>query len=229
MENRSSTTHPMVIVAAAMLTLASMTAIASFAGWLPVARVAEPTPAVSSAAQATKPPAAKVRKTSPPASGPADRTIDEVRTRRVASSEAPVPTAPPINDSGIAVEAARPAAQSVSGTSAVCRECATIEAIREIKQEGQGTGLGAVGGGVLGGLLGNQIGKGSGRTVGAVLGALGGAYAGHEVEKKVRATTQYEITLRLDDGTTRVLTQNDAPAWVRGDRVRFANGQIGAL
>ncbi len=107
-----------------------------------------------------------------------------------------------------------------------CRDCATIESVREVKQEGQGSGLGAIGGAVAGGLLGNQIGAGRGKTVGAVVGAVGGAYAGNEVEKSARSSRVYEITLRFDDGNTRVITDTQPPPFQRGDRVRFVNGQI---
>jgi outer membrane lipoprotein SlyB len=101
-----------------------------------------------------------------------------------------------------------------------------VEDIREVKQEGQGSGLGAIGGGVIGGLLGNQVGAGRGKTVGAVVGAVGGAYAGNEVEKSARATRHYEITVRFDDGNTRVFTDSQPPPLQRGDRVRVSNGQL---
>ncbi|MEI7431066.1 MAG: glycine zipper 2TM domain-containing protein [Betaproteobacteria bacterium] len=107
-----------------------------------------------------------------------------------------------------------------------CRDCAIVEDIREVKQEGSGSGLGAIGGGVVGGLLGNQVGAGRGKTVGAVVGAVGGAYAGNEIEKSARATRHYEITVRFDDGNTRVFTDSQPPPLQRGDRVRVSNGQL---
>lgn len=108
----------------------------------------------------------------------------------------------------------------------VCRDCATIESVREVKQEGQGSGLGAIGGAVAGGLLGNQIGAGRGKTVGAVVGAVGGAYAGNEVEKSARSSRTYEIRLRFDDGNTQVINDTQPPPFQRGDRVRVMNGQL---
>jgi outer membrane lipoprotein SlyB len=45
-----------------------------------------------------------------------------------------------------------------------------------------------------------------------VLGAVGGGLAGHEVEKQARSTTVYQVQMRMDDGSTRTVTQNTAPA-----------------
>ena len=114
-------------------------------------------------------------------------------------------------------------------SNAGCRDCATVENIREVKNEGQGTGLGAIGGAVVGGVLGNQVGSGRGKTVGAVVGAAGGAYAGNEIEKRARGNSSYEITVRMDEGGTRVFEYAEAPPWRRGDRVRVNNGRLERL
>lgn len=113
-----------------------------------------------------------------------------------------------------------------SAAFAACTNCGQVTDVREIKVEGQGTGLGAVAGGVAGGLLGNQIGKGSGKTVATVAGAAGGAYAGHQVEKKVRETTEYQVHVRMDSGETRQIKYTDKPAFLAGDRVKLENGVL---
>lgn len=132
------------------------------------------------------------------------------------------------NDSGIYVENARtaqtPAPQAPAA--AVCTTCGTIQSVHEVTSKGEGTGLGAVAGGVLGGLAGSQVGRGNGKTAMAVLGAVGGAFAGHEVEKRVRADKQYQVTVRFDDGSTRSYTETEAGQWQNGDRVRVENGQL---
>jgi len=38
--------------------------------------------------------------------------------------------------------------------------------------------------------------------------------------------TAYRVTLRMDDGSQRSLTQSEAPAYAVGERVRVANGRI---
>ena len=96
--------------------------------------------------------------------------------------------------------------------SAVCSNCGTVESVKSEKHKGEGTGLGAVGGAVLGGVVGHQLGGGNGKKALTVLGAVGGGLAGHEAEKQVRATTVYHVQMRMDDGSTRTVTQNTAPA-----------------
>ena len=107
-----------------------------------------------------------------------------------------------------------------------CAECGVVESVREIDAKGSGTGLGAVGGGVLGGLLGNQVGAGRGKDVMTVVGAVGGAVAGNEVEKRVKATKSYDVTVRLNDGSSRVINEASLPAWRPGDKVKIVDGAI---
>lgn len=109
---------------------------------------------------------------------------------------------------------------------AACVDCGQVTEVREIRSEGEGSGLGAVAGGVAGGLLGNQIGKGSGKTVATVVGVAGGAYAGHQVEKKVREKTEYQVVVRMDNGGTRTIRYAEKPAFLSGDRVRIENGVL---
>jgi outer membrane lipoprotein SlyB len=103
-----------------------------------------------------------------------------------------------------------------------------IESTRKVSSKGEGSGIGAVGGAVVGGLLGNQVGAGRGNTVATAIGAVGGAMAGNEVEKRVKATQSYEVTVRLDDGSRRVISEANAPAWHAGDRVKIVGGAIRA-
>ena len=107
-----------------------------------------------------------------------------------------------------------------------CAECGVIQSVREIDSKGEGSGLGAVGGAVVGGILGNQVGGGSGKKIMTVVGAVGGAVAGNEIEKRVKSTKRYEITVRFDDGTSRVFTEANAPSWRNGDKVKVINGVI---
>ncbi len=111
----------------------------------------------------------------------------------------------------------------------VCEACGVVESIREIKKRGDGTGIGAIGGAVVGGLVGNQFGGGTGKKIITVAGAVGGAFAGHQIEKEVKATKSYEITVRLDDGSTRVVNAATAPSWQAGDKVKLVNGRIQSL
>ncbi len=83
-------------------------------------------------------------------------------------------------------------------------------------KEEQGVIIGAIAGGILG----NQVGGGSGRTVMTVVGAGAGAYAGHEIEKNVKRSTQYQIRVRMHDGSYRTFFQRSQPALSLGQKVR---------
>ena len=120
--------------------------------------------------------------------------------------------------------ATRPAADTPAP---VCASCGTVESVNAVKQKGQGTGIGAVAGGVLGGVVGNQMGSGGGRDAMTVIGAVGGGIAGHEIEKRQRATTVYKVTVRMDDGTRRTLTRNES--WSVGRRVTVDGESLRAM
>lgn len=244
----ASKTHPMIIVAAASVTVLSLAGVAALAGWMPGHGEANalPSPLVASAPAATA-------KTEGPATlaipSGSTITVKPKTEARVASNRAPRPVEPTAanvpppqsgytrvanssgqaasapNDNGIYVENARPASNTAPAP-AVCHNCGTIQSVQEISNKGEGTGLGAIAGGVLGGLLGSQVGGGNGKKAMAVVGAAGGAFAGHEVEKRVRGETQYQVTVRFDDGNTRTYTETTATQLQSGDRVRLENGRL---
>lgn len=245
MENPARSTHPLILAAAASVTIASLAAAAYFTGLLP-ARTGEPAPLPVAAAGApavaeVAPPVARTEPAPPPeASRPAARPPAPQRSRETAPP-APRPDAQvreqrqedgtrrvSTNNAGIDVIPSPPAtapAPAPAPASAICRDCGTVESVREIAARGEGSGLGAVAGGVLGGILGNQVGKGSGRDLATIAGAVGGAVAGHQVEKNVRTDRQFQVNVRFDDGSVRSFTQAN-PAWRSGDRVRLADGEL---
>lgn len=132
--------------------------------------------------------------------------------------------APPGYGSGTAPSADAGPATAAPGV--VCHTCATVTALNEIKKEGEGTGLGAVGGGVLGGILGNQFGRGNGKTVMTVAGVVGGAVAGNEVEKNVRTSTTYQMTVRFADGHTRKFASTKPWPYAVGSTVRVVHNKV---
>lgn len=44
-----------------------------------------------------------------------------------------------------------------------------------------------------------------------------------------RAGTRWEVTVRMDDGTTRTASYDTEPAWRAGERVRWSHGALEAL
>jgi outer membrane lipoprotein SlyB len=111
---------------------------------------------------------------------------------------------------------------------AVCADCGIVESVVPVTRKGEGSGVGAVAGGVLGAVVGNQVGGGNGRKAMTVLGAIGGGLAGHEIEKRTKAETVYEVKVRMEDGSVRTITQSTQPAAgsrviVEGDTIRPAS------
>jgi len=109
---------------------------------------------------------------------------------------------------------------------AACAECGVVQSVQEIDTKGEGSGIGAVGGAVVGGVLGNQVGHGDGRKVATVIGAVGGAVAGNEIEKHVKSTKSFAVTVRFEDGSSRVITEPGSTTWRAGDRVKVIGGVI---
>jgi len=101
----------------------------------------------------------------------------------------------------------------------------TIVAMRPITiQNDRTSGAGLVAGGVLGGVAGSGVGRGSGNALATVGGAILGAVAGNAIENQVGRTSGFEITVRLDNGETRVIAQEaDQPLGV-GQRVQVISG-----
>jgi outer membrane lipoprotein SlyB len=110
-----------------------------------------------------------------------------------------------------------------------CVNCGVVDAIRAVQVDGNASGLGAVAGGVTGAVVGHQIGNGHGRDAMTVIGGVGGAFAGHSIEKKINRHTVYRVTVRMDDGSFRTVSQSHEPSVAIGSKVRVANGSLVAL
>ena len=119
---------------------------------------------------------------------------------------------------------ARPAATPAPAP--VCQDCGTVASITPIKVKGKGTGMGAVAGAIAGIAAGNQIGDGKGTDVAKVVGAIGGAYAGNQAEKAIRADTVFDVTVRMDNGTSRTVRVADASSVSNGSRVRVNGANL---
>ena len=108
----------------------------------------------------------------------------------------------------------------------ICANCGVIASINTVEQAGEGSGLGAIAGGLLGGVLGHQVGAGTGKDIATIAGAAGGAYAGHQIEKSSKKTVRYDINVRMDDGTSTVISQPTEPVNRVGDKVKLVNGVL---
>lgn len=124
------------------------------------------------------------------------------------------------------VAAADPIRQEKVAPPPVCHECGVVESVNAVEVKGESTGAGAVVGGVAGLIVGNQIGQKKGRTLAKIAGAAGGAYLGNEIEKNAKKTVQYQVAIRMDDGTRRTITQTSDGGLTVGSHVKVIDGAI---
>lgn len=216
MEAAKRTLHPLLTAAAVSVIVFSGVGVAAITGLLPTSKgsVKEETPAAVAEAPG---PAVEPA----PAPKPAKQHVAKAHkpVKHVAYADTPAltpPPPPPMAQAPQAVEAPKPVVKpGLLGT---------VEAVREVEQAGEAKGIGAVGGGVAGAVLGHNIGDHN--KLVTILGAAGGALLGNQIEKQTRATKVWEMTVRLDDGSTRTLKSEAQPVWRQGDRVRLLNGEL---
>ena len=118
------------------------------------------------------------------------------------------------------------AAEAPPGT---CATCGIVTSVQHVEEKGQGSGAGLIAGGIVGGVLGHQIGSGHGNTAATILGAGAGAYAGNQVEKSAKKKSYWVVSVKLDDGAKRSITESARPAYKKGDRVKIVDGNRLAL
>jgi len=101
----------------------------------------------------------------------------------------------------------------------------TVTKVRPIViQKDRSSGAGMVAGGALGGVAGSAVGGGTGRDLAIVGGAILGALVGEKVEQEAGKTNGLEITVRMDNGETRVIAQADDVPISAGQRVQVISG-----
>ena len=230
--------HPLAAIAAVSLTLFSLAGIGAITGLIPTSHSQ-----ITQAQPAAEAPAKAVAAAQPSETATAPTPV--AHAPRPATHKTAVRPVKPVQQAAYPVE--QPVAVARADTPAVmaqtpppppqyqpaparpvCYDCGVIESVREVEKPGQATGTGAAVGGIAGGILGHQAGNGRGRDVMTVLGALGGAFAGHQIEKSTKKQKSYAIDIRLDDGSSRVITQDSPPPWRSGDRIRLVDGVITA-
>ena len=219
--------HTLFWIAGIAVTVFSAVGIAAIMGWIPTS-TSSPSEKIALVEQpvvAPAKPAARV-----PAAPAQTQTQEQARekAREQAREDAREAARAQAREDARARARTQAPAQVANSTPAKwrCAECGVVQSVREITTKGEGSGIGAVGGAVVGGVLGHQVGGGRGQDIATVVGAVGGAVAGHEIEKRVKSGKSYEITVRFEDGSSRVIREASAPSWRTGDRVKVINGVI---
>ncbi|ADP13587.1 rickettsia 17 kDa surface antigen family protein 1 [Achromobacter xylosoxidans A8] len=204
--------HPLVAAAAIAVIVMCTVGVAAVMGWLP----------------------------SPSANPHADEPVAEAGPEGANLAPAPQAAVPPAPAQQGAQASAAPRSQAQTQAPApaqrpapqACASCGVVESVRQVQvpvKDNSDHLIGTIGGGVVGGVVGNQFGGGSGKTALTVLGAVGGALAGREVERNIRqqqTVTHYELTVRMNDGSTRQFRSAQPFAFASGDHVRVENNQL---
>ncbi|MDQ3287427.1 MAG: glycine zipper 2TM domain-containing protein [Pseudomonadota bacterium] len=118
------------------------------------------------------------------------------------------------------------------GSTVNCVDCGTVV---RIEQVGNGSNVPNATGAVLGGLVGAAAGReladdeSSGRrNTATVGGAVAGALAGNAIQNRMGAGATYNVHVRMNDGRTTVVNQNDLGGIREGSAVRVYNGRAWA-
>jgi outer membrane lipoprotein SlyB len=96
-----------------------------------------------------------------------------------------------------------------------------VESVREVIIANRDTGTGTTAGAALGGLAGSNIGGGTGSIAAAIVGAVAGGAIGSHAEKNLNNRKGFEITVKLDSGELRAITQEADELFRPGERVRL--------
>ncbi|MHB1592366.1 MAG: glycine zipper 2TM domain-containing protein, partial [Sulfuricella sp.] len=217
MSEPTSKTSPFIIAASIAVIIASIVGVGAMTGLIPGRGSKPEVPGVTATSQT----AGMAASPTQPTTGTEAKTI-------VADKAVPVQPEPAAKRA-VKTTHYKPAAKATSAQRTemsekkapvnVCYNCGVITAIRTVEQAGEGSGLGVIAGGVVGGLLGHQVGGGTGKDLATIAGAIGGGYAGQQIEKRVKTTKHYEITVRMDDGSHRTMVQETEPAFGIGEQV----------
>jgi outer membrane lipoprotein SlyB len=101
----------------------------------------------------------------------------------------------------------------------------TVESVRNVVIASPESGVGTMTGAALGGLGGSEVGGGKGSIATGIIGAVAGGLVGQQVERGAGRRAGFEITVKLDNGELRAITQPADEMFRPGERVRLlSNG-----
>ncbi len=166
-------------------------------------------PATTAATSTTATPlvAANTTPTSDQPSGATTAPIGTPATPPINESARPVHYAPP----PVHHEGARDYPPQQVAAVAACTTCGVVDGYSIVKVQGQNNGVGAVAGGLGGALVGSQIAGRRNHTLGGIVGAIGGGLIGNAVETHQRTITEYDVRVRMADGSFRTVRQSTVP------------------
>ncbi len=109
-------------------------------------------------------------------------------------------------------------------------DCGTVTRIEQVAGSNAPQATGAVIGGLVGAAAGRELADDEStgrRNTATAAGAVAGALAGNAIQNRVENAT-YNVHVRMSDGRTTVVTQNDLDGLRVGSQVRVYNGRAWA-
>jgi len=149
----------------------------------------------------------------PPVATPVPLSLPAEPTIPAPIAVAPRPAQP--------VRPPRLAATTPPPDAAPCGDCAVVESIRAVELAPRGGVIGTIGGAIAGAILGKELGEAHKQHMLTVLGAIGGALAGRQIERQATKSVQYDVDLRLADGTLLKRRYEQPPPFAAGATIRL--------
>ena len=107
-------------------------------------------------------------------------------------------------------------------------EYGTVEKVEVVVIEGRRGQIGTVGGGLTGAAATGGVGQGIGTDLARAGGAIAGAVTGQAIEEGLTRKDAREYTIKLENGSRVVVTQDGSTTFGPGERVAVASGGGGA-
>jgi outer membrane lipoprotein SlyB len=216
--------HPLLAAAAGSVILASGVGIAAMTGAFNHDEKPAPAPVVATAAPLAPAPVATIPAPAPPVVATTPKPAKVVVKKEVVTHhvhhKAAAPKTVAYSESNQASE------EHYVAPKPMCMDCGTVVAVQPVVTEAKPSGIGAVGGAILGGVLGHQMGGGDGKKAMTAVGVIGGAMAGNQIEKSRQKITSYDVTVQMEDGSTRNFSYDTAPSFSNGEHVKVSGGRL---
>lgn len=120
--------------------------------------------------------------------------------------------------------------QVVTRAAPRCNDCGTISSFQQRTDEAKGSGVGMVLGAIAGAVAGHQVGDGRGKDAATVGGAVVGGYAGNKIEKHVKGTPYFHVTVEMDHGGgTRTINIGSMNGLTNGSRVKIVGNDLQSI
>ena len=96
-----------------------------------------------------------------------------------------------------------------------------VDSVREVTIDKGRSGVGTLTGAALGGIAGSGLDGGRGATASGIVGAVIGGVIGSSIESNANQRRGLEITVRLENGDLKAITQDADEQFHPGERVRL--------